>query len=345
MASTEFDKLVHELSDLRLPHKLKQYRQLQERIKCLTGQVDESKIDVLLGQLNNAVLCGVSQCFICGNDNGSTFPAVVRSSSALPSATITAPGGNGNGSVTGNHYARSLSSQSSVRHHPPVNTSGYLFNSQTSWHNGLASSTGSASPQPDSIDSDSSNVALNADSDSAPDTVSLTTDKDCDPNTSVKNGLFFLLPLSHKSKIKTIFAFSNLPFFLIILENNKESLVLEKEMSDMEISEKDVKSETIIERPVTPSKSSMNEQTQTQTETQSPSPTPQPQQQCNNHSTATSNGRALSKSPGPPPVSPKPARKTILTSPTPASIVLGSNKGSYKAYKDFIANYSKVAKE
>jgi len=175
-------RLVRELSDLRLPHKLKQYRLLREQIQSLSGQCEPDRIDALTTQLDNAVLCGVSQCFICAsaaaNDNPiSSSHKFTSSTSAyrpLTGAKLNNSTNlhnnnlhNSNHSLAGNGlYNRSVSA-SGVRQFPPVNTSGYLFNSQTSWHggsstgSGRASSTGSVSPQPDSIDSETgSNTSL-----------------------------------------------------------------------------------------------------------------------------------------------------------------------------------------
>ncbi|KAH9527143.1 hypothetical protein DERF_001184 [Dermatophagoides farinae] len=86
MASTtnvqkEIDLLTNEWKTLRLPHKLKQYRQYEkclERLKLMASSSSSSaeskeslieQINQLYIKLDKSVICGVDQCFICGNCN------------------------------------------------------------------------------------------------------------------------------------------------------------------------------------------------------------------------------------------------------------------------------------
>lgn len=86
--------LEQKLSTLRLPHKLKQYRtyenqlqQLGEQIENQHGSVNGSyreRMDRMQQQLDQSVLCGIGQCFLCGGANGETsmIPSYKRSISA-----------------------------------------------------------------------------------------------------------------------------------------------------------------------------------------------------------------------------------------------------------------------
>ena len=101
MAPTEsvqrqIDQLSQQLSTLRLPHKLNQYRVYEKQLRLLRQSTSnqseiENVLDQLQTKLDKSVICGVTQCFICGPESnnqpsGSVQPAYLRSSSA--SSTI-----------------------------------------------------------------------------------------------------------------------------------------------------------------------------------------------------------------------------------------------------------------
>ena len=71
----DISKLEEQLRTLRLPHKLNQYRAYEKKLLSLKNQAQsipsESdqytiKLDQLQSQLDNSVLCGVNECFLCG---------------------------------------------------------------------------------------------------------------------------------------------------------------------------------------------------------------------------------------------------------------------------------------
>lgn len=75
MVETEIEQLAKQLETLRLPHKLNQYRVLEKKLAKLLDTVTQNeqqdlcdKVRQLQVKLNNCVLCGVSQCFLCGGD-------------------------------------------------------------------------------------------------------------------------------------------------------------------------------------------------------------------------------------------------------------------------------------
>ena len=67
-------KLASELEQLRLPHKLNQYRAYEKKLLSIkklaqsdNNQSFDTQLDQLQSRLDNSVLCGVSQCFLCGS--------------------------------------------------------------------------------------------------------------------------------------------------------------------------------------------------------------------------------------------------------------------------------------
>ncbi|XP_017491317.1 PREDICTED: biofilm and cell wall regulator 1-like, partial [Rhagoletis zephyria] len=78
----EMKGLATELATLRLPHKLNQYRVYERKLRSVEKQIKEvaesddnlqkrleAELTQLQSTLDRAVLCGVSQCFICGGNN------------------------------------------------------------------------------------------------------------------------------------------------------------------------------------------------------------------------------------------------------------------------------------
>ncbi|OTF78634.1 hypothetical protein BLA29_007750 [Euroglyphus maynei] len=74
----QIDLITEELKQLRLPHKLKQYRHYEkclEQLKSTLSDDEESsatlieQIDQLFVKLDKSVICGVDQCFLCGNND------------------------------------------------------------------------------------------------------------------------------------------------------------------------------------------------------------------------------------------------------------------------------------
>ena len=80
----EMKGLAAELATLRLPHKLNQYRVYERKLRSVEKQIKEvaesdddnlqkrleAELTQLQSTLDRAVLCGVSQCFICGGSAG-----------------------------------------------------------------------------------------------------------------------------------------------------------------------------------------------------------------------------------------------------------------------------------
>ncbi|XP_075676565.1 uncharacterized protein LOC113799206 [Dermatophagoides pteronyssinus] len=78
----KIDTINEELEKLRLPHKLKQYRHYAECLEQLKMMISSSttttesqksimieQIDQLFTKLDKSVICGVDQCFVCGTNN------------------------------------------------------------------------------------------------------------------------------------------------------------------------------------------------------------------------------------------------------------------------------------
>lgn len=69
----EISQLASQLKQLRLPHKLNQYRAYEKKILSLKKKVEKenkcqlnAQLEPLQSQLDSSVLCGVSECFLCG---------------------------------------------------------------------------------------------------------------------------------------------------------------------------------------------------------------------------------------------------------------------------------------
>lgn len=67
----EISQLASQLKQLRLPHKLNQYRAYENKILSLKKKVENkcqlnAQLEQLQSQLDSSVLCGVSECFLCG---------------------------------------------------------------------------------------------------------------------------------------------------------------------------------------------------------------------------------------------------------------------------------------
>ncbi len=163
----EMKGLATELATLRLPHKLNQYRVYERKLRSVEKQIKEvaesdddnlqkrleAELTQLQSTLDRAVLCGVSQCFICGGSAGNA-DLQLGSPKKFPITTVAT-------------YSRSVSAHANYANNfqqrgklpfengSSSSSSNRQYGTQISYHgkvgNNVAAEKGVSSPPPDIV--------------------------------------------------------------------------------------------------------------------------------------------------------------------------------------------------